>query len=63
MKDYSGEILTASIVETNGQYIRNLLLNSSYTDISISDLANGVYLLLLNDKEGNILLSEKIIRE
>jgi len=43
--------------------VKTISFNSINTQIDISNLPSGMYLLNLMDKNGNLLKSEKIIKE
>jgi hypothetical protein len=54
--------LTLSIMNMSGQIIRELVINSQVTDISIDDMPSGIYVYQLKDEQ-NTVKTGKIIVE
>jgi hypothetical protein len=63
IKDYNGEILTALITNSSGQTINKKLINSNLTTINTLNMSKGMYILSIEDKNGNSISSNKIIKE
>ena len=61
--NYKGDLFTAIITNSSGQIVSKKIISSNVTTINNSNLINGMYFLSINDKNGNSISSNKIIKE
>jgi hypothetical protein len=63
IENYKDELLTAIITNSSGRIIDKKLINTDVTTMNTSNMIKGIYILSIEDKRGNVILSSKIIRE
>lgn len=54
---------TLNICDIQGKIIYSKEIENEYTNIDVSDFSKGIYMIKIVDEKGNILKTEKIVKE
>lgn len=57
------ESATLNVYNIQGKFVFSKKLNNSNTTIDVTNFSNGIYLFKIIDEDGNILKTEKIVKE
>jgi hypothetical protein len=63
IENYKNELLTAIITNSSGQIINKKLISTNVTTMNTSNMMKGIYILSIEDRNGNSVSSNKIIKE
>lgn len=58
----SSERFTADLQTMNGRTLKQQVVKDGKAALSLSDIANGTYLLLIRDQQGNILSRQRVVK-
>jgi hypothetical protein len=61
--NFGEETVTYQLVSSTGQVCMNGQFADTYNQIDVSQLATGMYILMVSSEEGELLSSERIIKE